>query len=135
MSLQTDLMGMGVPFGAAVAAANFTQVSTPSYTVATGLTAAGTTIADALQLASLINVVGTTAASTGVKLPANVGVGQFVIVQNNGANALNVFPHSASGTLNGGSAGAAVTTAAAAGALIFRASSTDWLVYVVAKEA
>lgn len=135
MSLQTDLMNAGVPFTQAVVQTTFNQANTPSYSVSTGLTAAGTTIADALQLTSIINVVSTTALNTGVKLPPNISVGQFVVIQNNGANPLNVFPPTSSGTLNGGSAGAAVTTAAAAGALLFRASTTDWLVYVTAKES
>lgn len=103
-------------------------------TVSTGLTATGTTISDALDLVSLVNIVSTTAASTGVQLP-NVDIGVQVIVQNNGANALNLFPHSSSGTINGGSAGAAVTIAAAAGNICTKLSATDWLVSVYAKES
>lgn len=106
----------------------------PTKSVSTGLTAAGTTISDALALVSFVNVVSSATASTGVKLP-DAPIGQTVFVQNNGANALNVFPHSSSGTLNGGSAGAAVTCAAAAGNLCTRLSSTDWLVSVYAKES
>lgn len=130
-----DLMGLGTAPALADVIANENASSSTGRTVSTGLTATGTTIADALQLVSVINVVGTAAASTGVKLPPNIPIGGLVVVQNNGANALNVFPHTASGTLNGGSAGAAVTTAAAAGALIFRLSATDWYVTVTAKEA
>lgn len=134
MSKATDLIGAGVPaLQAGLLDAN-TVSSEPTRSVSTALTAAGTTISDALALVSLVNVVSTTAASTGVKLP-DVSIGSTVFVQNNGANALNVFPHSSSGTLNGGSAGAAVTCAAAAGNICTRLTSTDWLVSVYAKES
>lgn len=134
MSKATDLIGAGVPaLQAGLLDAN-TVSSEPTRSVSTGLTAAGTTISDALALVSLVNVVSTAAAATGVKLP-DVSIGSTVFVQNNGANALNVFPHSSSGTLNGGSAGAAVTCAAAAGNICTRLTSTDWLVSVYAKES
>jgi len=134
MSLLTDLIGLGLPPEQANVLSTFSTSSAPALSSSGSLTATGTTIADALALTSFINLVGTAAASTGVKLP-DVPVGGIVVVQNNGANALNVFPHSTSGTLNGGTAGAAVTCAAAAGNICIRRSSTDWLVYVVAKEA
>jgi hypothetical protein len=133
MSKLTDLIGLGVP---AIVATNLdadTVSSEPTRTVSTGLTATGTVIGDALALVSLVNVLSTVAASTGAKLP-DASVGSTVFVQNNGANALNLFPHSSSGTINGGSAGAAVTIAAAAGNICTRLSSTDWLVSVYAKE-
>lgn len=134
MPILTDLIGLGMPPEQANVLSTFTTSSAPSLSSSGTLTATGTTITDALALTSFVNLVGTTAASTGVKLP-DVPVGGIVVVQNNGANALNVFPHSSTGTLNGGSAGAAVTCAAAAGNICIRRSSTDWLVYVVAKEA
>lgn len=102
--------------------------------VATGLTATGSSISDAYDLTKLVSIFTTTAASTGCQLP-DVDVGVMVFVQNNGANALNVYPHSSSGTINGGSAGAAVTSAAGAGAICIRVSSTDWIVWVTAKES
>jgi hypothetical protein len=129
------IYGGGLPVQTATIIATETADSAPSRSVSIGLTAAGTTIANSLQLTSLVNVVSTAAASTGVRLPPNVSIGDSVIVQNNGANALNVFPPTASGTLNGGSAGAAVTVAAAAGNVCTRLSATDWLVAVFAKEA
>ena len=141
MTIINDLMSQGVPalpaktVGQAIIDLQGQTTSTaPTRSVGTGLTAAGTTISDALALTSLVNVVTTAAASTGVKLP-DAPIGQMVTVQNNGANAINVFPHSASGTINAGSAGAAVTTASAAGAICIRNSSTDWTVWVTAKEA
>lgn len=60
---------------------------------ATGLTAAGTTRANALALTKAINVITTAAASTGAVLPsaATVGVGGSVIVFNDGASAIKVY--------------------------------------------
>jgi hypothetical protein len=134
MPLLTDLIGLGMPPEHASVLSGFTVSSAPSLTSSGTLTAAGTNLATALALTSFLNFVGTTGAGTGVKLP-DAPIGTIVVVQNNGANALNVFPHDATGTLNGGTAGAAVTCAAAAGNICIRRSATDWMVYVVAKEA
>ncbi len=136
MSLVSDLMGgAGINGQAATYIGTQTVDRAPTKTVATGLTATGTTITDALQLTRQVNVISTAAASTGVKLPPLTQIGSTIIVQNNGANAINLFPPTSTGTLNGGSAGAAVTTAAAAGASCTRLSATDWLVNVTAKES
>lgn len=59
--------------------------------VANNLTAAGTTQANALALSAVNNIVTTTAASTGVRLPAT-NPGDSVTVANLGANALLVYP-------------------------------------------
>ncbi|MDQ0084582.1 hypothetical protein J2W35_004951 [Variovorax boronicumulans] len=59
--------------------------------VANSLTAAGSTQGTALKLASVINVVTTAAASTGVQLPST-GTGDQIVVANLGANALLVYP-------------------------------------------
>jgi hypothetical protein len=135
-NLLTDQLtyGASIPTQAASLLGNVTATAAPRYTVSTGLVATGTVIGDALQLTRLINIVATAAASTGVKLPPDVAIGQRVIVQNNGANTMNLFPPTSSGTLNGGSAGAALTIAAAAGNECIRLSTTDWLVSVFAKE-
>lgn len=58
--------------------------------VATGLTAAGSTQGTALTLTSEINVVSTVASGTGVLLGNAVG-GTFIVI-NAGANALSVYP-------------------------------------------
>jgi hypothetical protein len=135
MPFLEDLMGLGMPDQLAGIVSNDTVTSAPTRSVSTGLTAAGSAIGDALQLTSFVNVVSTAAASTGVKLSANWPVGQIGFVQNNGANALNLFPPSASVAINGGTLGAAVTIAAAAGNIIVRLSATDFGAYTVAKEA
>lgn len=59
--------------------------------VADGITATGTVLADAFQLTAQWNFVTTTPVSTGVKL-FDLGVGLEIRVWNKGANPLNVFP-------------------------------------------
>lgn len=134
MSQLTDLIGLGMPWQHANAVATNTTTSCSMKSCATALTAAGTVIGDALALTSLVNIVTTAAASTGVKLP-DVDIGVEVVVQNNGGNTMNLFPPTSAGTINAGSAGAAVTIAAAAGNRAIRISTTDWLVSVFAKES
>jgi len=81
------------------------------YSVGNALTAAGTTRADALQLAKQVNRVTTAAASTGVVLPVGV-VGMRITVFNAGANPIKVYA-SASETVDGtaGSTGVTLTNA------------------------
>jgi len=79
--------------------------------VGNALTAAGTTRADALQLAKQINNVTTAAAGTGVILPVGV-VGMRITIFNAGANAIQVYA-TASETIDGtaGATGVALTNA------------------------
>ena len=74
-----------------------------------GITATGSNQAGAYVLTKQINKVSTAAASTGVLLPTGT-VGMRVTIANAGANTLSVYP-AGTGTINGGSAGAAVTLA------------------------
>jgi hypothetical protein len=117
MAIPTRLMGSGL---SAAAASNICG------DVTTGITAAGTTNADATQLNSVINNVTTTAASTGVKL-FTAELGSTVVVSNQGANALLVYP-AASGQINaltattgGFSVGAGKTV------ILFGVSGTNWV--------
>lgn len=135
MTMITDLVGIGVSAEEAKILAFDEPTSSPARKVSTGLTATGSTLGTGLALTSFINIVSTTAASTGVVLPSSWPVGQIGFVQNNGANALSLYPPSASISINGGTAGSAVTIAAAAGNLIIRNSTTDFGAYVMAKEA
>lgn len=82
MAIPSRLMGSGTPAGQTAAIVGDTV---------TGLTAAGSTNADALQLSAVNNRVTTTAAGTGVRLPP-LEVGAMVTVMNSGANALLVYP-------------------------------------------
>jgi len=105
----------------------WTKTSTAvAQAAATGLTATGTIITDALDLTAVFNNITTVAASTGVQL-WDAPVGAQITVVNSGANALNVWPHSGTGTINGGVAGAAVAIAAEAYAIFTRVSSTNWI--------
>jgi len=78
--------------------------------VSNSLTAAGTTQANALAIGNDINVITTTAASTGVVLPATLSAGDQITVVNYGASTLNVFPP-VGGKINNGTTNAAVTLA------------------------
>lgn len=134
MPLVTDLIGLGMPPEQATVISTETVSSAPTRSASGTLTATGSAIGDALALTAFVNVIGTAAASTGVQLP-DAPIGSIVFVQNNGANALNLYPVDATGTINGGTAGAAVSIAAAAGNIAVRQTSTNWLVFVLAKEA
>lgn len=90
------------------------------------VSAAGTIITDATDLTALVNNVTTVAASTGVQLPA-VAIGTQVLVRNSGANALNVFPDSATIKINGGTDGAAVSLAATEVGIFAKVSATNWI--------
>lgn len=71
-----------------------TWASNAQSRVASGLTAAGANATNALILSADadINVIGTAAASTGVRLPVPGGRGDTVVVYNRGANAALVYP-------------------------------------------
>jgi hypothetical protein len=104
-----------------------TQRSVLGTTSAT-VTAAGTTVTDATQLVAVINRVTTVAVGTGVKLWDGGNIGYTVYVTNSGANAMNLFPPTASGTINGGAAGAGVSIAVGAMAICNIVSTNTWVV-------
>lgn len=108
-----------------------------SGTVAATVTAAGTDITDAFALTAQINKVTTAAAGTGVKLPSATPIGGEVVVQNGGANDLEVYPPDASGTLNAGAAGVALTLAAATDQILIakKVTATAWIALVGAGPA
>jgi hypothetical protein len=98
--------------------------------VVTGLTAAGSSQATGLQLAGLnsLQEITTVAASTGVVLPV-IKLPAAVTIANQGASTLSIYP-SLGGTIDGGSANAAVTLAAGKSATFQASSLTNW--YTVA---
>ena len=127
MSLLTDLIGLGLPPEQANVLNSETLSSAPTFSSSGSLTAAGTTVTDALALTSFVNLVGTAAASTGVKLPTDCPIGQIVYIANNGANSIKVYAQS-SQTLNTTIVGATGTTVTTAQALqCIRQSSTNWI--------
>lgn len=92
---------------------------------ATGVTAAGTNLATATALTATYNVVSTVSAGQGVSLP-NVTGAPIWIFNNQGTNALTVYPSDASSTINGGAAGAGISLAANGKMLYVRVSATAW---------
>jgi hypothetical protein len=127
MPLLENLMGTGMPGELAAIVSAETLSSAPTLSSSGSLTAAGTTVTDALALTSFVNLVGTAAASTGVKLPIECPIGQVVYIANNGANSIKVYAQN-SQTLNTSIAGATGTTVTNLQALqCIRQSSTNWI--------
>lgn len=91
-------------------------------TASTGLTAAGTNAATALQLAVSYNVISTTAASTGVKLLKTEN-GATMVVANDGASTLTVYPFTGS-TIDGS---ASVSIATTKRRVFWGTSDTTWV--------
>lgn len=91
------------------------------------LTAAGTIITDALQLAAIVNNVTTVGAGSGVKLSDTVGIGTAVFVKNRGANALLVYPPNASGVIDAASAGVAVSVATNTLNIFVKVATNTWV--------
>lgn len=90
------------------------------------LTATGTLISDALDLVSTFNFLTTVAASTGAQLPDSL-TNSIIFGLNAGANALALYPHSGTGTINGGGAGSSVSIANGSAFIAWRESSTNWI--------
>lgn len=119
--IQRNLMGSGVSAGTAKAMAG---------RVVTGLTAAGSSSqANSLAIYSEVNVVTTTGANTGVRLPSNFSAGDSLLVHNNGASTLFIYPP-VGGIINGGSANAKVDCATLKGALCTSINGLDFSVIV-----
>jgi len=93
--------------------------------VQTGISAAGATLATATDLTKDFNVVSTVAAGTGVSLMPTTG-GMSIIVVNTGANALNVYPDSASAQIDSLGVGTAFSLPVGARIMFFSVSSTQW---------
>lgn len=94
--------------------------------VLAGITLAGTTIADAVQLSAGLSFVETALANEGGLLP-DVGIGEAVPVVNGTANTIKVYPPTATQNISYGSDGAAVSLTTHTGALFIRVSQTRWV--------
>jgi hypothetical protein len=110
---------------------NFQQVPLANITnqsVATGLTAIGTTRATSLPLTSTINNVTTAAASSGVTLPpaASVGIGASVVIFNNGVAALQVYG-AGSDTIDGVAGATGVPLTNATRSEFYVITATSWI--------
>lgn len=122
MAIAKKLIGLGLPWGTAAGVVG---------NVDNNLTAAGSTQATALLVSNDINVVTTTAASTGVILRSDLSAGDSQEVVNYGASTLTVYPP-VGGKINNGSANAGVSVAANTSALY---TSIDGLNFFGVKSA
>jgi len=95
------------------------------------ITAAGTTITTATDLTASINVVTTAAASSGVQLP-NCEIGDSVEVLNLGANAVTIYPDTASNQINALCAGSGFLLAANTAVWLRKFTSSRWAGYLSA---
>ena len=99
--------------------------------VAPTVSGAGTAITDATDLRASINVVTTAAASSGVQLP-NGEVGDEVEILNLGANALTVYPDTASNRINALTAGSGFLLATNTAVKLRKYTTTRWIGYLSA---
>jgi hypothetical protein len=90
--------------------------------ITSGLTAAGTTQADALAISADANIFGTVASGTGAVLA--VSSSARILVRNGGANALLVYAP-VGGTMNGTSNGS-LSIATTKNALFVSADGVNW---------
>ena len=87
-----------------------------------GLTASGTTQADAYQLNRVYNDITTAASGTGVKLPSTEE-GETIYVTNSGANSLKVYPYESTTSVDDGTY---LTVNTGCSAIFFAVSRTSW---------
>lgn len=114
--------------GSAGSFANITAAGFIRESVGNGLTAAGTTRADALALTRQINNVTTAAAGTGVILPASgvAGIGAVVVIYNDGANPIKVYG-AGTDTIDGSPAATGVTLTNALRCAYTCVAANTWL--------
>lgn len=117
MTQKSRLTGSGL----AGAAANFIVGD-----ASPGLTATGTTIADALQLND-INEFTTVGSGTGARLPVNASLGDTITVYvATGQSTLSVYPSVSTEQINAVTAGSAFSVATNKCAVFTKVSSTRW---------
>lgn len=113
MAFPSRVQGAGQSGGATTAICGDVQAA---------VTAAGSSATDALSVSAVVVRSATTASGTGVKLPAPEA-GAMMVVRNDGAETLTVYPPTGS-TIDGA---ASVTIAAAKASLFFGTSPTTWV--------
>jgi len=99
--------------------------------VATALTAAGTTISDALDLLADTNVIGTAASGSGVQLPS-CEIGDSCEVYNGGANTVVVYPDATANQINAIAAGSGFNLATNTSCFCRKITSTRWIAFLSA---
>lgn len=94
----------------------------------TAVTATGSAIGDAAALSAGVNIVTNDSAAKGVLLPTPTEAGEHVIIKHSAVDT-NIYPQDASGTINSGSAGAAIDSDATTGfgwVWLVSTSTTNW---------
>jgi len=106
--------------------ANVSILNLLKLSLSNGLTAAGTTQGTASNIGASINIITTVAAGTGVILP-NAGslLGSRIIIFNQGANTLNIYPNVGS-SIDGGAANIPITLAAGKLIEVMNTTATTW---------
>lgn len=99
--------------------------------VATGLTAAGTVITNALDLNATINVLSSVASGAGVQL-YSMQVGDEMEVYNGGANQCLVYPDSATVAINQLSVGTGMVLPVNTGCKFRKVSATQIIAFLSA---
>ncbi len=87
-----------------------------------GLTAVGSTRADALQLTRVYNSVDTAASGTGVLLPPTQ-MGATIFIANSGANTIKIYPYDTGSTINQTTSASIVSNFSS---VFFAVSATKW---------
>lgn len=113
MAFPSQVLGSGQSGGSAQAICGLVDNS---------VTATGSSASDAAQVNNAFVRVATAAASTGVKLPT-AETGAMMVVRNDGANTLTVYPQTGT-TINGS---ASTTIAASKATLFVGTSPTTWV--------
>ena len=116
MAQKQNLMGSGI---SGVAADNIVG------TVASGLTATGSSQTDAYAITADVNEFTTVAASTGARLPASRNVGDSIFFYSIGAQTLTVYPPVGE-TINAIAAGSGFSVATAKTAVFVKVNATRW---------
>lgn len=122
MALAKNMMQGGMSAGGAKAV---------NGSIATGLTAAGTVITDALDLSADTNVIATCGSGAGVQLFA-AEIGDSQEIYNGGLNACKVYPDASANTINGLTAGAAFQLSINTSCYVRKITSTRWIAYLSA---
>lgn len=116
MGIASEMMRGGLSAGAAKAI---------NGQVATGISAAGSTLATATALVAGHNIVSTVSTDQGVALP-NTEVGDEILVYNGTTTPLTVYPPTSSATINQLSAGVGAILGAYTACKYKKTSATTW---------
>lgn len=107
-----------------ITAANITASTHIIRSITTGISAAGSTQGTATLLTKDVNVVSVVTIGTGVVLPVAVA-GMVIIVNNNGVNALNVYPNTNT-TINNLTINSPLEQSPGASLQFYATSPTQW---------